>query len=164
MNKRVASFVVIGALFIAGLIFLTWSGEIVDYGRYYEKQGSSMAPTILDGETIKVYDVEPAGIKRGDIVLFEFVAADTNPLIKRVIGLPGDTVIIEDGLMSVFRGDERIYSPYGSDKVVPSDAEFEVGEDELFVSGDNLAPGASLDSKNDMGMVSFDDIRGIVER
>ena len=82
----------------------------------------SMKPTILEGDRILVnklaYDLKIplthiavykfADPKRGDIVVFDSSAADTR-LVKRVIGLPGDTVSMRDNRLTI-NGIEARYS------------------------------------------------------
>src|SRR5262250_2716029 len=82
----------------------------------------SMKPTILEGDRILVnklaYDLriplthlpvpKSAAPKRGDIVVFDSKAADTR-LVKRVIGLPGDTVSMRDNRL-IINGIEARYS------------------------------------------------------
>jgi len=82
----------------------------------------SMKPTILEGDRILVnklaYDLRIpfthitvhtfANPKRGDIVVFDSSAADTR-LVKRVIGLPGDTVAMRDNRL-IINGIEARYS------------------------------------------------------
>ena len=82
----------------------------------------SMKPTILEGDRILVnklaYDLRIplthitihtfADPKRGDIVVFDSSAADTR-LVKRVIGLPGDTVLMRDNRL-IINGIEARYS------------------------------------------------------
>ncbi len=98
--------------------------------------GFSMRPTLDDGEYILVNKLayktgEPA---RGDIIVFIFPVNPQEDLIKRVIGLPGETISVHNGVVSV-NGipltEPYIASPpaYDGDWVVP--------EDELFVLGDN---------------------------
>ena len=65
--------------------------------------GSSMVPTFLDGEYLIVDEIsyrlgEP---ERGDVVIFRYPKDPTKFFIKRVIGLPGETVIIEGSQVSV---------------------------------------------------------------
>jgi signal peptidase I len=99
--------------------------------------GFSMRPTLQDGEYILVNKLayktgEP---QRGDIIVFVFPVNPQEDLIKRVIGLPGETVSVHNGVVSV-NGvpltEPYIASPpaYDGDWVVP--------EGQLFVLGDNL--------------------------
>jgi signal peptidase I len=98
--------------------------------------GFSMRPTLQDGEYILVNKLayktgEP---QRGDIIVFVFPVNPQEDLIKRVIGLPGETVSVHNGVVSV-NGvpltEPYIASPpaYDGDWVVP--------EGQLFVLGDN---------------------------
>lgn len=98
--------------------------------------GFSMRPTLEDGEYILVNKLayktgEP---ERGDIVVFVFPVNPQEDLIKRVIGLPGETVSVHNGVVSVNGAplaEPYIASPpaYDGDWVVP--------EGQLFVLGDN---------------------------
>jgi signal peptidase I len=77
-------------------------------------------------------------------------------LIKRVIGLPGETITISDD--HVFVDGVAISEPYLADDVVmPDDGPFTVGEDEVFVMGDNRE--FSFDSRR-FGTVPYDDLVG----
>lgn len=98
--------------------------------------GFSMRPTLEDGEYILVNKLayktgEP---QRGDIIVFIFPVNPQEDLIKRVIGLPGETVSVHSGVVSV-NGmplmEPYIAAPpaYEGDWVVP--------EGQLFVLGDN---------------------------
>jgi signal peptidase I len=98
--------------------------------------GFSMTPTLQDGEYILVNKLayktgEPT---RGDIIVFIFPVNPQEDLIKRVIGLPGETVSVHSGIVSV-NGvpltEPYIASPpaYDGDWVIP--------EGQLFVLGDN---------------------------
>lgn len=77
-------------------------------------------------------------------------------LIKRVIGLPGETLTIEDN--QVFVDGTPISEPYLEDGLVMPDAgPFEIGEDEVFVMGDNRP--FSFDSRR-FGNVALDSLVG----
>lgn len=77
-------------------------------------------------------------------------------LIKRVIGLPGETITITDNQVLV--DGTPISEPYLADDVfMPDDGPFAVGEDEVFVMGDNRE--FSFDSRR-FGMVPYDDLVG----
>jgi signal peptidase I len=66
-------------------------------------EGTSMAPLLSDQERIFinkfVYRFEP--VQRGDVVVFWYPLDRTKSFIKRVIGLPGETVEIRDGVVFV---------------------------------------------------------------
>ncbi len=98
--------------------------------------GFSMNPTLQDKEYILVNKLayktgEPA---RGDIVVFKFPMNLQEDLIKRVIGLPGESVSVHNGVVTV--NGAILDEPYIA--AAPSyDGEWTVPEGQLFVLGDN---------------------------
>jgi signal peptidase I len=79
---------------------------VASLGLIYEPvkiQGNSMAPLLSDHEVIVinrvVYHLEP--IRRGDVVVFRYPLDATQFFIKRIVGLPGETVQIRQGLVYV---------------------------------------------------------------
>ncbi len=98
--------------------------------------GFSMRPTLQDGEYILVNKLayklgEP---KRGDIIVFIFPVNPAEDLIKRIIGIPGDTVTIKDGVLTV--NGAVVNEPYIN--APPAyNGTWQVPEGNLFVLGDN---------------------------
>jgi signal peptidase I len=98
--------------------------------------GFSMRPTLQDGEYILVNKLaykfsEPV---RGDIVVFVFPVNPEEDLIKRIIGLPGDMITIQDGVLTV--NGVAVDEPYIN--APPAyNGTWQVSEGELFVLGDN---------------------------
>jgi signal peptidase I len=98
--------------------------------------GFSMRPTLQDGEYILVNKLaykfsEP---KRGDIIVFVFPVNPEEDLIKRIIGIPGDTVTVQDGVLSV--NGAVVDEPYIN--APPAyNGTWQVPEGNLFVLGDN---------------------------
>ena len=95
----------------------------------------SMQDTIMPGDRLyvnKLFDIKDA--KRGDILVFQSDELNKK-LVKRLIGLPGETVEInENG--EVFINDEKIEEPY----VIKSEGKaksFEIPEKSYFFLGDN---------------------------
>src|SRR3954464_8447161 len=103
-------------------------------------EGTSMMPSLFDQERLFInqfsYKFRLGNIQRGDTVVFWFPEDTTKSYIKRVIGLPGDTVEVEDGFVIVngkklvenyvpleYR-DDRNYSS----RVVPPDEYFVLGD------------------------------------
>jgi signal peptidase I len=68
-------------------------------------EGTSMKPTLVDEERIFinkfVYRFGVADIGRGDVVVFWFPGDTSKSYIKRVIGVPGDTVEVKEGIVYV---------------------------------------------------------------
>lgn len=115
--------------------------------------GSSMVPNYHDREYLVVNKLtyrfhEP---QRGDVIVFRYPKDTTQYFIKRVIGLPGEKVKVENGKVYIYNSqypdghvlDEPYLSnqdiTFGKDDVVT------LGSDELFVLGDNRL--ASSDSR-----------------
>jgi signal peptidase I len=99
--------------------------------------GFSMNPTLQDGEFVFVNRLsykfsEPA---RGDIIVFHFpIDPERQDLIKRIIGLPGDEVRVENG--RVYINGHEILEPYIAAAPLYS-GKWKVADNELFVLGDN---------------------------
>lgn len=117
--------------------------------------GDSMNPTLEDNDILLTsslfYDVE-----RYDIVIYQ----DENgfDVIKRVIGMPNETVEIREGIVFVDGNPlEEDYTAGTSNDM----SEVTVSEGSYFVIGDNRARGASFDSRDsDVGPITEDQLRG----
>lgn len=106
-------------------------------------QGRSMQPTFVDGQRLLISRVNYmiADPQYGDIIVFNSpqpLAEGEPPLIKRVIGRPGDVIeIIET---EVYRNGERLDEPYINEPCWRSkceDARWELGPNAYFMMGDN---------------------------
>jgi signal peptidase I len=119
----------------------------------------SMVPTLEVGDRVFVNKFiyrfnEP---EHGDIVVFENVEGESEDLIKRIVGLPGDRVAVFDGVL--FVNGERWEEPYVN-KRFPDNSSYgptTVPEGEIFVMGDNRSN--SRDSRF-FGPISMDKIEG----
>jgi signal peptidase I len=120
-------------------------------------EGPSMRPTLLSGEWIVVNRLtyKLGSPQRGDVIVFlPPTNAQTDDLIKRVIGLPGETLEIRDG--SVWIDGIQLEERYTA-KTTSPDNRWQLGADELFVMGDNR--GLSLDSRS-FGPISLKEVVG----
>lgn len=105
----------------------------------YRVDGSSMHPSLEDSQRIfinkAVYKIR--SIERGEVVIFLSPRNPQKRFIKRIIGLPGDTVYIESGI--VFVNGQRLHEPYLPDDYHPHGnmAPLTMSGGEYFVLGDN---------------------------
>jgi signal peptidase I len=118
--------------------------------------GFSMNPTLQDGEYILVNRLayklgQPV---RGDIVVFSFPMDPKQDLIKRVIGLPGETISVQEG--KVFVNAMPLDEPYIAAPPIYNNT-WVVPEGQLFVLGDNR--NESKDS-HEWGMLPMENVVG----
>lgn len=102
--------------------------------------GPSMQPTFHTGQFIIVSRVNYllGDPQRGEVVVFHYPNNPTQDYIKRVVGVPGDTVEIRETL--VYVNGELLNEPYINEPCQPSscrDNSWTLGEDEYFMMGDN---------------------------
>jgi len=174
---------IIEAVVLAAVVFMLLQVTV----RNFKVDGSSMDPTLEDGQYLlvnrlvylrveldrlaKIVPFWKAGEgssrhaihapKRGEVIVFEF--PDSNPnnprkdFVKRVVGLPGETMRMFDG--KVFVNEEVLDEPYLSQKDHSNASEVTLGEGEYYVLGDNRAH--SNDSRS-WGAVPEANIRGKV--
>jgi len=127
--------------------------------------GSSMEKSLYDGEQVLIEKVSRHfdGPERFDVVVFtKNHGTYTKTYIKRVIGLPGETVQII-GSRILINGEE-LEEEFGKDPIEDAGIASEpilLGEGEYFVLGDNRR--VSLDSRDRaVGAVSIDELDGVV--
>ena len=76
-------------------------------------------------------------VKRGDIVIFKFPDDESQLFIKRVIGLPNETVTIIDGKVYIDDSTEPLNEPYLAQEMVGTFGPYEVPDNCYFMLGDN---------------------------
>ncbi len=102
-------------------------------------EGNSMTPLLSNHEAIiinsLVYHFEP--IRRGDVVVFRYPLDATKSYIKRIVGLPGETVQIRQGLVSI--NGSWIPEPYvlSQHQDLSDFGPIQVPSDSYFVLGDH---------------------------
>lgn len=149
-------------LYIAIVFLLTYL--VIHYvGQRTQVSGTSMEYTLSDGDNLIVDKIsyrfhDP---ERFDIIVFPFQYKEDTYYIKRIIGLPGETVQIgEDG--TIYIDNEKLEESYGREVIQdPGQAvePIKLGEDEYFVLGDNR--NASSDSRDpSVGVIAGEDIIG----
>ncbi|MEP7076786.1 MAG: signal peptidase I [Acidobacteriota bacterium] len=109
-------------------------------------EGTSMVPELHDGERLlvnklvyyKIRSVSWGHISRGDIVVFWYPKEPDKSYVKRVIGLPGETVEVRNGKV-IIDGQElnEGYLDYEHNQALPSFPARKVDEHYYFVMGDN---------------------------
>jgi signal peptidase I len=152
----VQTFLIAAAVFLVIYVFLF---------RPFEVNGVSMYPNFYDKEYVltNLIILRFENPKLGDVIVFKAPPDPNKDYIKRVIGLPGDSIMVKDG--SVFRNGNLLdESKYLKSSVKTYEGAFlkngqavNVPQDEYFVFGDNR--GESSDSR-DWGFVRKDEIIG----
>ena len=149
-------------LYIAVVFLVTFL--VIHYvGQRTQVSGSSMEYTLSDGDNLIVDKIsyrfyEP---ERFDIIVFPFQQEEDTYYIKRIIGLPGETVQVgEDGTILI--NGMELEESYGREVIQEPGAAAEpltLREGEYFVLGDNR--NASSDSRDpSVGMIQREDIVG----
>lgn len=146
-------------LIIIGLTYLI----ITFVGQRTRVSGSSMETTLHNGDNLIVDKLsyrfrDP---KRYDIIVFPYKYEENTYYIKRIIGMPGETLQIKDGYVYI-DGEKLTSDIYGNELIEdPQTAEEPVtlGEDEYFVMGDNR--NHSMDSRDpSVGVLKKSDLMG----
>lgn len=148
-------------LVIAGAIFVVVYAFLI---RPFQVTGQSMHPTFQNGEYVftNLLSQRFGPLDRGDVIVFKAPPSEDKDYIKRIIGIPGDRVKIENG--KVYLNGSLLQEPYIAPDI-RTDArgfaqegnEVTVSEDTYFVMGDNRP--FSSDSR-DWGLVPFDKVIG----
>ena len=149
-------------LYILVIIGLTWM--IVTFvGQRTRVIGQSMETTLQDGDNLIVDKIsyrfhDPS---RYDIIVFPYKYEENTFYIKRIIGLPGETVQVKDGYTYI-NGKKLTSDIYGREVMdEPGIAEepIKLGSDEYFVLGDNR--NHSQDSRDPyVGVLKRSDLMG----
>ena len=129
-------------------------------------RGASMEPNFQNGNYLIVDEISYrlSSPKRGEVVVFKYPLNPSQRYIKRIIGLPGETVEVKDGKVNVYNPngvpqilDELNYLPESA--ATFGNAGFQLADSEYFVLGDNRA--ASSDSRS-WGVLPRENIIGKV--
>lgn len=124
--------------------------------------GTSMVPTLDNGERLILQQIGYNEPQYGDIVVVDRTQYKEPPIIKRVIGKAGDVIDIDFRTGDVRRNGELLYEPYINERTaIQHDVEFPVTvpDGTLFVMGDNR--NNSADSRmTEIGMIDLRRIMG----
>ncbi len=131
-------------------------------GQRTKVSGSSMEPTLQNGDNLIVDKLsyrfrEP---ERYEIIVFPFKHAENTFYIKRIIGLPGDTIQVKEGY--VYLNGEKLEESFEKIDIGKEGIAIEsitLGEEEYFVMGDNR--NHSSDSRDSsVGVLTKEDLLG----
>ncbi len=126
-------------------------------------EGQSMEPTFDEREYLIIDEItyrfeDP---KRGDVIVLRAPTVEKDFYLKRIIGLPGERIKVEDNKVIVYNNDNSqgvlLEEIYLDDKTTPGQTTITLGPDEYFVMGDNRR--ASYDSRR-FGPIKRSDIIG----
>jgi signal peptidase I len=131
-------------LVLAGLLIVFFRAFIF---QNFVVEGSSMYPTLMQGDRLIVSRLsyifgEP---DRGDIIVFQYPFDPQRDFVKRIIGLPGETVAIQNGQVFI-NGQPLPDEPYVSNHSNDNYGPVTLSEEEYFVLGDNRT--GSSDSRS----------------
>lgn len=146
------------------VVFMSFRGKLVGFDNH-KNVSMNMAPTLLPGDLIATDtrgDARGAGLDSGEIVTFRFPKDPSQIYVKRVIGLPGESVAIREG--TTYVDGKPVAEPY-----IP--VESKVMDYSLTMAPVTVPPGHVLvlgdnrDNSNDSrfwGMLPIDNITGRV--
>jgi len=147
------------------LLFLSYTSiaiAVLFFLVYYKPlvvSGSSMYPTFDNNDKIIVdrFTGDISEIKRGDVIVFYSPFNNDIMMVKRVIGVAGDIIYIEDG--KVYVNNVKISEPYRNNDMLSHETlpAYKVPKNSVFVLGDNRL--VSSDSR-EWGAVTSDRIYG----
>ncbi|HEX6554059.1 MAG TPA: signal peptidase I [Ktedonobacteraceae bacterium] len=123
----------------------------------YRVSGPSMQPGLQTDNYVLVNKIAYLfhAPERGDVIVFHYPLDTSEDFIKRVIGLPGDTITLDNKTVQV--DGVVLHEPYISEPYNPSGKTIKVPMDEYFVLGDNRP---LSDDSRDWGFVPKADLVG----
>jgi signal peptidase I len=132
----------------------------------YHVLGTSMVPTLHESDYLiisKLGDTQSMVERwfgqshqyipgRGQVVVFHYPKDPSKIFVKRVVGLPGDRIVIKNGQVSIINKDhpngynpDTGYEANSTTTLIDTDQTVQAGN--IFVLGDNRTPGGSYDSR-----------------
>ena len=132
----------------------------------YHVVGTSMVPTLHDTDYLiisklgyteklieRTFGQDQKYIpSRGQIIVFRFPKDTTRVFVKRVVGLPGDRIVVKNGSVTIYNAahpngfnPDANYEPKDASTLIDTDEVVQTGN--VFVMGDNRTPNGSYDSR-----------------
>lgn len=149
-TKKLVNFLISAGIFILEMVKVAvLAGITIALIRYYlfkpfYVKGASMEPNFHEKEYLIIDELsfrfrEPV---RGEVIVFRFPEDPKEYFLKRIIGLPGETVKITEGKIFIYNienpeGFELKESYLPKELITEGDRTSKVGENQLFVLGDN---------------------------
>jgi len=114
-------------------------------------RGQSMEPNFYNGDYLIIDELsyQFRAPQRGEVIVFKYPNDPTQRYIKRIVGLPGETLAVSSGKVLVYQDgspvalDESVYLPQSTQ--TQGSIKITLGKDEYFVLGDNRS--LSADSR-----------------
>ena len=162
-KRTILQEIVINSIYLL-VVFLLALCMVKFVGQRTVVNGSSMNPTLEDGDNLIVDKLTYtfSDPKRFDIIVFPYKYKKGEYYIKRIIGLPGETVRIDyDG--TIYINGNVLEEHYGKEVIEnPGDAVngITLGKDEYFVLGDNRNNSSDSRIQYDVGNIKRKDIIG----
>ncbi|WP_328927883.1 signal peptidase I [Streptomyces sp. NBC_00190] len=141
------------ALFLGGFV---WGAFVY---RPYTVPTDSMTPTVVPGDRVLAQRIDGGEVRRGDVVIFTDSMWSDSPMVKRVVGIGGDTVkccgaageltvngtALDEPYIDATKPDSGLPMPPGQTTTPGTPFEVTVPEGNLFLMGDHRS--GSLDSR-----------------
>lgn len=151
MAKKIIEYIILLAFFVSAFFFFS-----VKKGGFFYTDTRSMEPTIRPGDRMVL--IKTGVLKRNDIIIFKDPKNTEAYLVKRVIGLPGDTVEVANGRL--YLNENAMTEPYLEDNyIIYTYGLAQVPSGKLFVLGDNRN---NSDDSSVWGLLPAENIRGKV--
>ena len=155
-NKILSGVEIIKSVLVAVIISII----VLCFFRFSIVNGQSMEPSLYNNEKLLLSTTAYtfSNPERADIIVAKPDNINVDYIIKRVIGIPGDTIEIKDNVIYV--NDIAIEEDYVKEKMITANIpKFTLANDEYFICGDNR--NNSLDSRSEiLGPITKDEIFG----
>ena len=161
--RRILSFILETAKIVVIALIIVAPIRYFIFQPFFVK-GQSMEPNFENNDYLIVDELSYRlkSPQRGEVVVFRYPNDTSQRFIKRIIGLPGETIEIDNGVVIILNDGGREVlneSEYLSNTQTPGNLKISLDENEYFVLGDNRF--ASFDSRR-WGLLPKGDIIGKV--